>query len=243
MVNIGTLFAFIVVCAAVLILRIKRPEAPRPFRCPAVFVVAPLGIVVNLLLMGFLPVDTWMRLVVWLGIGLVIYFAYGYRFSVMRRRRNDGEVRAPGPSNNGSAYTGVHPGEPPQTRDCHRYQGIAAATNLAIPPLRDIMCMDVYTRGALAVLDLMQPDLFLSDDTPAIADSAFAEIVFDRPLDHAYTYAIPAALRDRVAVGKRVLAPFGKGDKPTIGFCVGMTEAKPERKVKRIAQVLDEEPT
>jgi len=84
MVNIGTLFAFVVVCAAVLILRIKRPEAPRPFRCPAVFVVAPLGIVVNLLLMGFLPADTWLRLVIWLGIGMVIYFAYGYHKSVMR---------------------------------------------------------------------------------------------------------------------------------------------------------------
>jgi APA family basic amino acid/polyamine antiporter len=84
MVNIGTLFAFVVVCAAVLILRIKRPEAPRPFRCPAVFVVAPLGILVNLTLMFFLPADTWYRLVIWLGIGLVIYFAFGYRFSVMR---------------------------------------------------------------------------------------------------------------------------------------------------------------
>jgi APA family basic amino acid/polyamine antiporter len=84
MVNIGTLFAFVVVCAAVLILRIKRPEAPRPFRCPAVFIVAPLGIAVNLLLMGFLPGDTWLRLVIWLGIGLAIYFGYGYWNSVMR---------------------------------------------------------------------------------------------------------------------------------------------------------------
>jgi amino acid transporter len=84
MVNIGTLFAFVVVCAAVLILRIKRPEAPRPFRCPAVFIVAPLGILVNLMLMFFLPADTWYRLVVWLGIGLVIYFLFGYRYSVMR---------------------------------------------------------------------------------------------------------------------------------------------------------------
>jgi amino acid transporter len=84
MVNIGTLFAFVVVCAAVLILRIKRPEAPRPFKCPLVFVVAPAGIVVNLMLMFFLPSDTWWRLVIWLGIGMCIYFAYGYRNSVMR---------------------------------------------------------------------------------------------------------------------------------------------------------------
>ncbi len=46
--------------------------------------VAPAGIVVNLLLMGFLPEDTWLRLVIWLGIGMCIYFAYGYRKSVMR---------------------------------------------------------------------------------------------------------------------------------------------------------------
>ena len=87
MVNIGTLFAFVVVCAAVLILRVKRPEAPRPFRCPAVFIVAPLGIAVNLLLMLFLPVTTWMRLVVWLGVGMLIYFGYGYHNSVMRHAR------------------------------------------------------------------------------------------------------------------------------------------------------------
>jgi APA family basic amino acid/polyamine antiporter len=78
MVNIGTLFAFVVVCGAVLILRIKRPEAHRPFRCPAVFVLAPLGILVNITMMLFLAPVTWIRLVVWLGIGLVLYFSFGY---------------------------------------------------------------------------------------------------------------------------------------------------------------------
>jgi amino acid transporter len=78
MVNIGTFFAFVVVCAAVLILRVKRPEALRPFRCPVVYVVAPLGIFVNVTMMLFLAVDTWLRLVVWLALGLVIYFSYGY---------------------------------------------------------------------------------------------------------------------------------------------------------------------
>jgi APA family basic amino acid/polyamine antiporter len=87
MVNIGTLFAFVVVCAAVLMLRIKRPEAPRPFKCPALYVVAPLGILVNVVLMGFLPFDTWMRLVVWLAIGLCIYFFFGYHFSIMRHAK------------------------------------------------------------------------------------------------------------------------------------------------------------
>ncbi len=78
MVNIGTLMAFVIVCAAVLILRVKRPEAHRPFRCPAVYVVAPLGILVNLIMMLFLPPITWLRLVIWLAVGLVIYFCYGY---------------------------------------------------------------------------------------------------------------------------------------------------------------------
>jgi APA family basic amino acid/polyamine antiporter len=83
LVNIGTLFAFVVVCAAVLILRVKRPDAQRPFRCPGLFVVAPLGILVNLTMMLFLPIATWERLVYWLLAGLVIYFAYGFWNSVI----------------------------------------------------------------------------------------------------------------------------------------------------------------
>lgn len=83
MVNIGTLFAFVVVCAAVLILRIRRPEAHRPFRCPLVYVLAPLGIIVNLIMMLFLPLETWIRLVVWLVIGLFIYFGFSYGHSLL----------------------------------------------------------------------------------------------------------------------------------------------------------------
>jgi APA family basic amino acid/polyamine antiporter len=83
MVNIGTLLAFMIVCAAVLLLRLRRPEANRPFRCPAVYLVAPLGIFVNLLMMLFLPVETWLRLVGWLILGLVIYFLYGRHHSVI----------------------------------------------------------------------------------------------------------------------------------------------------------------
>jgi APA family basic amino acid/polyamine antiporter len=85
MVNIGTLLAFVIVCASVLLLRIRRPDAPRPFRCPAVFVIAPLGIVVNITMMLFLPLNTWYRLVGWLVLGLIIYFAYGMRSSVLGR--------------------------------------------------------------------------------------------------------------------------------------------------------------
>jgi APA family basic amino acid/polyamine antiporter len=89
MVNIGTLFAFVVVCAAVLILRIKRPDAKRPFRCPGLFLVAPLGILVNVTMMLFLPLITWLRLVVWLGIGLLIYFSYGYFHSSLGKQMNN----------------------------------------------------------------------------------------------------------------------------------------------------------
>jgi APA family basic amino acid/polyamine antiporter len=78
MVNIGTLMAFVVVCAAVWILRIARPEAHRPFRSPLLHIVAPAGILVNLVLMLFLPIETWIRLVVWLLIGLGIYSFYGF---------------------------------------------------------------------------------------------------------------------------------------------------------------------
>jgi APA family basic amino acid/polyamine antiporter len=87
MVNIGTLFAFVVVCSAVLILRIKRPDAHRPFKTPLVYVVAPAGILVNMVLMFFLAPDTWLRLVIWLAIGLCIYFTFGIRNSVLRKRQ------------------------------------------------------------------------------------------------------------------------------------------------------------
>ena len=86
MVNIGTLLAFVIVCAAVWILRWQRPDAERPFRCPLVYVVAPLGIFANGAMMLFLPLDTWLRLVIWLAVGLVIYFLYGRRHSVLAGR-------------------------------------------------------------------------------------------------------------------------------------------------------------
>src|SRR5215471_2189166 len=89
----------------------------------------------------------------------------------------------------------------------------------------------------------MQRDLFNSGATPAPPTSGlFAEVVFDRPLDTAYTYGVPESLRDAVAIGKRVQAPFGRGDKQTVGFCVGVTETPPGRAVKLITKVLDDEP-
>ncbi len=85
MVAIGTLLAFAIVCAAVFLLRRMHPEYHRPFRCPALYVVAPLGIAVNVYMMLSLPPDAWIRLGVWLVIGLVIYFGYGRIHSEARR--------------------------------------------------------------------------------------------------------------------------------------------------------------
>jgi APA family basic amino acid/polyamine antiporter len=81
MTSIGTLFAFILVCAGVWILRVKRPELPRAFRAPAVPVVSSLGIIVCGAMIYGLGMDTWIRLIVWLVIGLVIYFGYGRHHS------------------------------------------------------------------------------------------------------------------------------------------------------------------
>src|SRR5262244_2859110 len=84
MVSIGTLLAFVIVCAAVWILRVRRPDLPRPFRTPLVPWVPILGILVSLGLMLGLNGVTWVRLVVWLAIGMVIYFTYSVRHSKVR---------------------------------------------------------------------------------------------------------------------------------------------------------------
>src|SRR5215208_6957139 len=77
LVSIGTLFAFAIVCAGVWVLRIREPDRPRPFKTPLVPIVPILGIVSALGLMATLPFDTWVRLIVWMILGLVIYFLYG----------------------------------------------------------------------------------------------------------------------------------------------------------------------
>lgn len=79
LVSIGTLTAFAFVCTGVLVLRVKVPDVHRPFRTPAVWIVAPLGTAMCVLMMAFLPLDTWLRLIVWTGAGLLIYFLYGVR--------------------------------------------------------------------------------------------------------------------------------------------------------------------
>jgi APA family basic amino acid/polyamine antiporter len=85
--SIGTLFAFAVVSAGVLALRIMQPEVERPFRAPAVWFTAPMGVLSAVFLMVTLPLDTWIRLVVWMAIGLVIYFLYGMHHSRLGRDR------------------------------------------------------------------------------------------------------------------------------------------------------------
>jgi APA family basic amino acid/polyamine antiporter len=81
LVSIGTLFAFAVVSIATLVLRIVDPALKRPFKAPLIWVVAPAGAAASVFLMCGLPIDTWLRLAVWLAIGLIIYFAYGARHS------------------------------------------------------------------------------------------------------------------------------------------------------------------
>ncbi len=84
--NIGTLFAFVIVCAAVLIMRSTNPSAKRPFRCPLVPLTPILGIVSCLMLMFSLPAANWYRLIGWLAIGLVIYFGYGRQHSTLGKQ-------------------------------------------------------------------------------------------------------------------------------------------------------------
>jgi APA family basic amino acid/polyamine antiporter len=79
LVSIGTLLAFAIVCAGVLVLRITDPDVPRPFRVPFAPLVTLAGVTACGYLMLGLPPDTWARLLVWMAVGLLLYFAYGRR--------------------------------------------------------------------------------------------------------------------------------------------------------------------
>jgi basic amino acid/polyamine antiporter, APA family len=81
LVSIGTLLAFVIVCFGIMVLRYQRPNIPRPFRTPMVPLVPILGILICAYMMYSLPVDTWLRLIVWMAIGLVIYFFYSMSHS------------------------------------------------------------------------------------------------------------------------------------------------------------------
>jgi len=88
MTSIGTLLAFVIVCAGILVMRKTDPNANRPFRTPLVPFVPIMGMLVNFALMMGLPGDTWIRLVVWLLIGFLIYFGYGRSHSKLQASLN-----------------------------------------------------------------------------------------------------------------------------------------------------------
>ncbi|WP_312563076.1 amino acid permease [Anaerospora sp.] len=85
--NIGTLFAFVVAAIGVFVLRRTRPDLHRPFRCPAVSIVAPLAVISCSYLMYNLPGETWMRFFIWSAIGFVVYFVYSYRNSELNKQK------------------------------------------------------------------------------------------------------------------------------------------------------------
>jgi APA family basic amino acid/polyamine antiporter len=90
--SIGTLFAFAVVSAGVLYLRSTQPEVERPFKAPFIWFTGPMGVISAVVLMLTLPLDTWIRLVVWMIIGLLIYFLYGKHHSVLGAREPAGKL-------------------------------------------------------------------------------------------------------------------------------------------------------
>ncbi|SMC45753.1 amino acid permease [Moheibacter sediminis] len=100
MTSIGTLFAFILVCAGVLVLRKSMPDAPRAFRVPLVPLIPILGILVCFFMMAFLPLDTWMRLILWMIVGLDVYLFYGLKNSHLTSHQ-------PGIINNANKFVGI----------------------------------------------------------------------------------------------------------------------------------------
>ncbi|MCJ7447890.1 MAG: amino acid permease [Bacteroidales bacterium] len=88
LVSIGTLLAFIIVCISVIVLRKARPDIERPFKTPWVPFVPIMGAVICFIQMAALPLDTWLRLIIWMAIGFCIYFFYGIRHSKVRQNNN-----------------------------------------------------------------------------------------------------------------------------------------------------------
>ena len=85
MANIGTLSAFLIAAVGVLVLRFTQPDLPRTFRCPAVWIIAPLAVLACGYLMYNLPFDTWVRFFVWCALGCAVYFSYSYQHSTLGR--------------------------------------------------------------------------------------------------------------------------------------------------------------
>jgi basic amino acid/polyamine antiporter, APA family len=94
LVNIGTLLAFVIVCAGVWILRNKRPDINRPFKTPWVPFTPLMGILISLALMASLPLDTWIRLIVWLLVGFAIYFGYSRKHSRLQAGEKNQDITA-----------------------------------------------------------------------------------------------------------------------------------------------------
>jgi APA family basic amino acid/polyamine antiporter len=84
LVSIGTLLAFVIVSIGIIVLRRSRPDLPRPFKMPLIPFLPALSAIVSLTLMLGLPWSTWERLILWMVVGIVFYFAYGYRNSRLR---------------------------------------------------------------------------------------------------------------------------------------------------------------
>ena len=91
--NIGTLFAFVVVCSAVLIMRRTHPDAVRPFRAPLGSFVPIAGIVTCMILMFSLAPENWWRLIIWLAIGMAIYFGYSRKHCITARLAREGNTQ------------------------------------------------------------------------------------------------------------------------------------------------------
>jgi APA family basic amino acid/polyamine antiporter len=89
LVSIGTLLAFVIVCASVIILRRTNPDTHRPFRTPFVPLFPILGILICLAQMASLPWDTWLRLIIWMVIGFLIYFLYSRKRSKLAKGNSD----------------------------------------------------------------------------------------------------------------------------------------------------------
>jgi APA family basic amino acid/polyamine antiporter len=90
MTSIGTLFAFILVCIGVIVMRKSMPNAPRAFKTPWVPFIPIMGVITCLFMMVFLPLDTWLRLFAWLAVGMLIYFGYGRKNSKLQKGLKDG---------------------------------------------------------------------------------------------------------------------------------------------------------
>jgi APA family basic amino acid/polyamine antiporter len=88
LVNIGTLLAFVIVAVGITVMRRRDPDAPRPFKVPFVPWVPALSAVASIVLMASLPWESWERLILWMVLGVAVYFVYGARHSALRRRRS-----------------------------------------------------------------------------------------------------------------------------------------------------------